>query len=216
MCVKTFNILQLTHPKQRSHCGRLHPFKFCKLNYTTVSIFFSKGGGLPASNSSNLATHWLTASPAKPGLAEVAVTQTKPRPNQLRFPTPDRPASARFLRNIKRLWNRPLSAQSSLISRSHARTTYSIVWEQPGVIVQYEPAVLPPLHDVSPFAQRPLHDGRHFFTCLSARGEERAARKTMRLTSRAELCLALGWLLALQSYICARCAWWKSKRMESH
>ncbi len=173
MCVKTFNILQLTHPKQRSHCGRLHPFKFCKLNY--CKHFFSKGGGLPASNSSNLAAHWLTASPAKPGLAEVTVTQTKPRPNQLRFPTPDRPASARFLPNIKRLWNRPLSAQSSLISRSHAITTYSIVWEQPGVIVQYEPAVLPPLHDVSPFAQRPLHDGRHFLLAWVLAG--RSARR---------------------------------------
>lgn len=71
------------------------PFKFCKLNYTTVSIF-SKGGGLPVGNTSSLTAYWLTASPAKPGLAEVAVTQAKHRPNQLRFPTPDRPASARF------------------------------------------------------------------------------------------------------------------------
>lgn len=153
------------------------PFKFC--NYTTVSIF-TKGGGLSAGNTSSLAAHWLTASPAKPGLAEVTVTRAKPRPNQLRFTTPDRPASARFLTNIKRLWNRPLSDQPSLISRSHARKTYSIVWEQPGVIVQYEPAVLPPLHDVSPFAQRPLHDGRHFYTLPEcsrggARGEKKHA-----------------------------------------
>lgn len=198
------------------------PFKFCKLSYTTVSIFFSKGGGLPAGNTLSLAAHWLTASPAKLGLAEVTVTPAKPRPNQLRIPTPDRPASARFLPNIKRLRNRPLSDQPPLISRSHARKTYSIVWEQPGVIVQYEPAVLPPLHDVSPFAQRPLHDGRHFYTLPEcsrggARGEKNHASD---VTCWTMPCFRQGWLLALEVitsilHVC-KMAWWKSKRMKSN
>lgn len=152
------------------------PFKISKLNYTTVSIF-SKGGGLPVGNTASLTAHWLTASSAKPGLAEAAVTQAEPRPNQLRFPTPDRPVSARFLSSNKRSQNGPLSSQPLLFSRSSTRKTYSIIWQQPGVIVQYEPAVLPPLHDVSPFAQRPLHDGRHFYTFAWVLAGRRSARR---------------------------------------
>ena len=41
------------------------------------------------------------------------------------------------------------------------RRAYRVVGEQAGIVVQHEPTVLPPLHYVSPFTQRPFHDGRH-------------------------------------------------------
>lgn len=46
--------------------------------------------------------------------------------------------------------------------------TYRIIWQQAGIVVQDEPAVLPSLHNVGPLAQRPLHDGRHLYQTQTA------------------------------------------------
>lgn len=42
-----------------------------------------------------------------------------------------------------------------------ASAAHRVVGEQPCIVVQHEPTVLPALHHVSPLAQRPFHDGRH-------------------------------------------------------
>lgn len=44
---------------------------------------------------------------------------------------------------------------------SAASATHRVIGEQPCIVVQHEPTVLPALHHVSPFAQRPFHNGRH-------------------------------------------------------
>lgn len=62
----------------------------------------------------------------------------------------------------------PLPTPTLRLSRSPgssparpAAAPHRVVGEEPGVIVQHEPAVLPALHDIGPFAQRALHDRRH-------------------------------------------------------
>lgn len=66
----------------------------------------------------------------------------------------------------------PLPAPTLRLSRSPApprppgppAAPHRVVGEQPGVVVQHEPAVLPALHHIGPFAQRALHDRRHLST----------------------------------------------------
>lgn len=62
---------------------------------------------------------------------------------------------------------------------------YRVVRQQSGIVIQNKPAVLPPFHNISPFAERALHDRRHlYFTWLRFRGEEQWAEKTPLLRHR--------------------------------
>lgn len=70
------------------------------------------------------------------------------------------------------------------------RSAYRIIRQQSSIVIQNKPPILPTFHDVSPFAQRSFHDGRHLYAWPQFRGEEQMRRKKQRfcVITRSRVC----------------------------